>query len=146
MNHPHPFNDEDSNTSDNAHFDQVLGARLTRRGLVRGAAAAAGLGALSSAGLSGCATAASPAAPPASLGFQAVPKGVADAVGRERIAVLMRGAVADGVPLRQAVDGLLETDLDTQVRVQAKTLQRMLGERRDAQSANGGGEGSSTSS
>ena len=44
MNHPFDlaghkaqFHDEDSNRSDNAHFDAVLQARLSRRGLLRGA-------------------------------------------------------------------------------------------------------------
>lgn len=77
MTHQHPFNDEDSNRSDNPRFDQVLTARLSRRGLLRGAASAAGLSALGAAGLAGCATT---TAPLSSLGFQAVPKGVADAV------------------------------------------------------------------
>ena len=32
-----PFNDENSNTSDNPAFEQVLQSRLSRRGLLRGA-------------------------------------------------------------------------------------------------------------
>lgn len=38
------FNNEDSNTSANPHFEQVLGARLNRRNILRGAMGAAGLG------------------------------------------------------------------------------------------------------
>ena len=33
------FNDEDSNTSANPHFERVLGARLNRRNILRGAMA-----------------------------------------------------------------------------------------------------------
>ena len=40
-------------------------------------------------------------------------QGVADTVGRERIAVLMRGAVADGVPVRQAVEAVARATGET---------------------------------
>ena len=36
-----------------------------------------------------------------------------DTVGRERIAVLMRGAVADGVPVRQAVEAVARATGET---------------------------------
>lgn len=35
------FNNEDSNTSNNLHFDSVLSARLSRRNVLRGGASAA---------------------------------------------------------------------------------------------------------
>jgi len=89
MNHDadHPaidFNDEDSNSSHNPSFEQVLDARLSRRHMLRGAVGAAGVGLLGAAGLSGCATAGVSGSPsPAalsSLGFKPVAKGMADAV------------------------------------------------------------------
>ena len=43
ISHPGNFNNEDSNHTANPHIDQVLDARLSRRGLLRGAAGAAGV-------------------------------------------------------------------------------------------------------
>src|SRR5690606_26677226 len=76
------FNDEDSNRSDNPHFDGVLSARLSRRGLLRGGAAAT---AAAGATLAGCASTGpmgdgKPAGSVAKLGFQAVPHSRADTV------------------------------------------------------------------
>jgi len=79
MPHAH-FNDEDSNTSGNAAFENVLQARLSRRGLLRGGVGAAGATALGgAAALSGCATA-GPTSPVHSLGFTPVAKTMADQV------------------------------------------------------------------
>ena len=78
------FNEEDSNHTANPQFDQVLDTRLSRRGLLRGAAGAAGAGVLGASALSGCATAggASGTTGPAltSLGFKPVTKSLADKV------------------------------------------------------------------
>ena len=78
------FNEEDSNHTANPQFDQVLDTRLSRRGLLRGAAGAAGAGVLGASALSGCATAggASGTTGPAltSLGFKPVAKSLADKV------------------------------------------------------------------
>ncbi len=71
------FNDEDSNRSDNTPFNSVLDARLSRRRLLGGGAAAtAGVA------LAGCATPAAdtPAGPVAQLGFTPVAHSVADTV------------------------------------------------------------------
>ncbi|WP_101048441.1 PhoX family protein [Macromonas nakdongensis] len=72
------FNDEDSNTSNNPAFEQVLDTRLSRRSLLRGGAGVAGAAALGATALGGCATGA-PAAV-RGLGFQAVAKHVQDVV------------------------------------------------------------------
>ncbi len=91
---PVDFNDENSNTSNNPTFDNVLSARLSRRGLLRGGVGTAGTALLGSVALVACgggnddaAPAPAPApAPPAPapaeklLGFQAVAKSLADAV------------------------------------------------------------------
>ncbi len=70
------FNDEDSNRSDNASFDSVLGARLSRRHLLGGGAAAA-----TGAALAGCATpVAAPTGPVSTLGFTPVAHSMADTV------------------------------------------------------------------
>ncbi|MBH9553727.1 PhoX family protein [Inhella gelatinilytica] len=87
------FNDEDSNRSDNPHFDQVLTARLSRRSLLRsgvGASSAALGGVLLSACDSEAAPAPAPLPAPApapapsplvtSLGFAAVAKSLDDKV------------------------------------------------------------------
>lgn len=84
MNHPerpgHLFNEENSNTSSNPAFEQVLDTRLSRRSLLRsGAGVAAGAAALGSATLTGCATVAS-VPTPRKLGFDPVAKNLADAV------------------------------------------------------------------
>ena len=87
------FNDEDSNTSPNPTFDTVLQARLSRHGLLRGGFAGAAGALLGGVTLAGCgsgdavtpaaaAPAPAPAAPAAPteklLGFNAVPKSLAD--------------------------------------------------------------------
>ncbi|MDP1688091.1 PhoX family phosphatase [Hydrogenophaga sp.] len=77
-NNPRPnahFNDEDSNTSNNPSFENVLSARLSRRSLLGGAGAAA----LGGTALTGCATS-GPVAPVSSLGFKPVAKTMADQV------------------------------------------------------------------
>ncbi|MBL0917599.1 MAG: PhoX family phosphatase [Hydrogenophaga sp.] len=73
------FNDEDSNRSANPTFESVLGARLSRRHLLRGGAGAAVAG---SAVLGGCATPATdaPAGPVTQLGFTPVAHSLADTV------------------------------------------------------------------
>ncbi|CDN86958.1 PhoX family protein [Hydrogenophaga intermedia] len=74
------FNDEDSNRSDNPHFDSVLATRLSRRHLLRGGAGAAVVG---SAALAGCATPASSGGAPGAatqLGFTPVARTTADTV------------------------------------------------------------------
>ena len=68
------FNEEDSNTSSNAAFEQVPDARLSRRSLLRGGAGVAGAATLGTAALSGCATTSGPAAAVTALGFKAVAK------------------------------------------------------------------------
>lgn len=88
------FNDDNSNTSTNSSFDAILQARLHRRGLIRGSIGSVGtviLGGLALTACGGSDNAAvatvSPApvpVPPVAeklLGFNAVPKSLADAVG-----------------------------------------------------------------
>ena len=48
------FDEENSNTSANPTFDSVLGARLSRRGLLRGGVATAGTAVLGAFSLSAC--------------------------------------------------------------------------------------------
>ena len=77
------FNEEDSNTSRNPHFDSVLSARLSRRHMLRAGAGAATAVALGSVGLTGCATSsgmAGPMVPVTTLGFNPVSKSLTDAV------------------------------------------------------------------
>ena len=75
------FNIEDSNPTQNTSIAQVLDARLSRRGLLRGAMGAAGVGTLAATGLSGCASAGGALPGAASqLGFNPVAKSLADAV------------------------------------------------------------------
>ncbi|MDZ7813798.1 MAG: PhoX family phosphatase [Ideonella sp.] len=94
MSHSSDFDDENSNTSDNAHFVAVLDARLSRRNILRGSvgtAATALFGSLSLAACGGADDSPAPApvapTPPApdtgslsKLGFQAVAKSTADTV------------------------------------------------------------------
>ena len=82
------FNNEDSNTSANPHFDSVLSARLNRRKVVLGSAGAVASTLLGTAALTGCATSAvhsaassaNLAAPVGTLGFTAVAKSTSDLV------------------------------------------------------------------
>ncbi len=79
------FNDEDSNTSGNPSFDSVLGARLSRRSLLRGSVGGAATALLGSLAVAGCGgsdddPAPPPAAPEDLLAFTAVGKSLADAV------------------------------------------------------------------
>jgi secreted PhoX family phosphatase len=84
------FEEEDSNRSDNPHFDAVLAARLSRRGLLGSAAAALFTGlSLSACGSDDDAAATTPATPTtptedtsklSKLNFSAVSKGLADTV------------------------------------------------------------------
>ncbi|HPW85421.1 MAG TPA: PhoX family phosphatase [Rhodoferax sp.] len=81
------FNNEDSNTTANPHFDAVLAARLSRRNVLLGSASAAATTVLGSAALTGCATAGGAgngantlSAPLRSMGFAAVGKSLADKV------------------------------------------------------------------
>ena len=82
------FNSEDSNTSSNPSFDSVLQARLSRRGMLRGSVGSVGTVVLAGVGLSACggsddvvAATEVPVTPTSTLlGFNAVSKGLADAV------------------------------------------------------------------
>ncbi len=77
------FNNEDSNTSSNPTFDDVLNSRLSRRNVLRGGASAAAATVLGGVGLAGCATSSttSMALPGEKLlAFTAVPKSLADVV------------------------------------------------------------------
>ena len=76
------FNDEDSNRSDNPHFDGVLNARLSRRGLLRGGAAATAAAGATLAGCASTGTMGESKAPATvtQLGFQAVPRSRDDRV------------------------------------------------------------------
>lgn len=83
------FNNENSNTSANPSFESVLGARLSRRGLLRGSVGGVGTALLGGLGLSACGGSDSdplpetpPVAPPTAqlLGFAAVGKSLADRV------------------------------------------------------------------
>ncbi len=81
------FNNENANTSANPTFDAVLGARLSRRGLLRGSVGSVGTAALAGFGVSACGgsddPAVTPTPPPTGpklLGFGAVPKSLADSV------------------------------------------------------------------
>ena len=74
------FNIEDSNPTANRSIAQVLDARLSRRGLLRGALGATGAGTLAATGLSGCASTGGLPAAATQLGFKPVAKGLADAV------------------------------------------------------------------
>ncbi|KQO27656.1 PhoX family phosphatase [Acidovorax sp. Leaf78] len=83
------FNNENANTSANPTFESVLGARLSRRGLLRGSVGSAGTAMLAGFGVSACgggsddpAVTPPPVTPPPTgpklLGFGAVPKSLAD--------------------------------------------------------------------
>ena len=72
------FNDEDSNTSSNLAFGQVLDARLSRRGLFKGAGMAGA--ALGASALTGCATTGHAGHTVQQLGFKPVAKTTADLV------------------------------------------------------------------
>lgn len=79
------FNNENSNHSPNPTFESVLGARLSRRGLLRGGVGTVGTGLLAGFGVTACGGSddPAPAEPPAGsklLGFGAVAKSLADAV------------------------------------------------------------------
>src|SRR3990167_10393774 len=76
------FNNENSNTSANPTFDSVLGARLSRRGLLRGSVGTVGTAMLAGFGVSACGGGDDPVPVPAEklLGFAAVPKSLADMV------------------------------------------------------------------
>ena len=77
------FNNENANTSSNPTFDAVLGARLSRRGLLRGSVGTVGTAMLAGFGVSACGGGSDDAAVPAGpklLGFGAVPKSLADVV------------------------------------------------------------------
>ena len=79
------FNNENANTSANPTFDAVLGARLSRRGLLRAGVGSVGTAVLAGFGVSACGGSDDPAVtpPPAGpklLGFGAVPKSLADTV------------------------------------------------------------------
>ena len=73
------FNEENSNTSANPTFESVLGARLSRRGLLRGSVGTAGTALLGAFGVSACGGSDDPVVPAEKLlGFGAVGKSLAD--------------------------------------------------------------------
>jgi len=79
------FNNENANTSANPTFDDVLGARLSRRGLLRGSVGSVGTAVLAGFGVTACGggnddPVVTPPAAPKLLGFGAVPKSLADVV------------------------------------------------------------------
>lgn len=81
------FNNEDSNTTNNPHFDAVLASRMSRRRLLLGTASAAATTAFGAVGITGCATTAGSSmgsagmvAPLSKMGFTAVAKSLADKV------------------------------------------------------------------
>ena len=76
------FNNENSNTSANPTFDAVLGARLSRRGMLRGGVGTVGTAVLDGFGVTACGGSDDPvpAEPVKLLGFSAVGKSLADTV------------------------------------------------------------------
>lgn len=80
------FNNEHANTSANPTFESVLGARLSRRGLLRGGVGSVGTAMLAGFGVSACGGGSDdpvvtpPPTGPKLLGFGAVPKSLADVV------------------------------------------------------------------
>ena len=78
------FNNENANTSANPSFESVLGARLSRRGLLRGGVGSVGTALLAGFGVSACGGSDGPdvetPAAPQLLGFTAVTKSLADTV------------------------------------------------------------------
>ncbi|ART49121.1 PhoX family protein [Acidovorax carolinensis] len=75
------FNNENSNTSANPTFDAVLGARLSRRGLLRGSVGTVGTAMLGGFGVTACGGGSDDPVPEAkALGFAAVPKSLLDVV------------------------------------------------------------------
>ena len=74
------FNNENSNTSANPTFDAVLGARLSRRGLLRGSVGTVGTAVLGGFGVTACGGSDDPVPEAKSLGFGAVAKSLADTV------------------------------------------------------------------
>jgi len=74
------FNNENSNTSANPTFDAVLGARLSRRGLLRGSVGTVGTAVLGGFGVTACGGSDDPVPEAKVLGFGAVAKSLADTV------------------------------------------------------------------
>ena len=74
------FNNENSNTSANPTFDAVLGACLSRRGLLRGSVGTVGTAVLGGLGVTACGGSDDPVAEAKVLGFGAVAKSLADTV------------------------------------------------------------------
>lgn len=107
------FDEENSNTSANPTFDSVLGARLSRRGLLRGGVATAGTAVLGAFSLSACGGSDDPAVPAEKLlGFTAVGKSLADKL------VIPAGYTASvvyalGDPLQAGVAGYKNDGTDT---------------------------------
>jgi secreted PhoX family phosphatase len=105
------FFDEDSNTSGNPPFQQVLQARLSRRGLLRGAVGTAATAVLGGIGLSACGGS-DDDAPVTSLGFSAVPKSLADRVSVPA-GYTARAVYALGDPLAAGVPAYRNDGTDT---------------------------------
>ncbi|HEX5806369.1 MAG TPA: PhoX family phosphatase [Macromonas sp.] len=106
------FNEENSNPTANPAFEQVLGVRLSRRGLLHRGLALAGATGLSAGGLAGCAVGQNQTAPLPMLGFQPVAKSVADAVTvPEGYAVQVLYGLGD--PLTPAIPAFKNDGTDT---------------------------------
>lgn len=99
------FNDEDSNTSASPHFDEVLGQRMSRRNLFKGAGLAAT--AVGSTAVTGCATTGSASGTTVDrLGFKPVAKTTADRVSvpegyTAQVIYALGDPLAAGVPAYQ---------------------------------------------
>jgi uncharacterized protein len=107
------FNQEDSNTTANPHFDQVLNSRLSRRSLFK-RAGLTGV-ALGATAVTGCATTGSGGSMASvdRLGFKPVPKGLADTVVvPEGYSVQVLYALGD--PLAAGVPAYRNDGTDTQ--------------------------------
>lgn len=99
------FNDEDSNTSASPHFDEVLGQRMSRRNLFKGAGLAAT--AVGATAVTGCATTGSASGTTVDrLGFKPVAKTTADRVSvpegyTAQVIYALGDPLAAGVPAYQ---------------------------------------------
>jgi uncharacterized protein len=110
------FNNEDSNTTSNPQFDQVLDSRLSRRSLFKGAGLT-GV-ALGATAVTGCAATGSGMASMDRLGFKPVPKGLADTVVvPEGYSVQVLYALGD--PLAAGVPAYRNDGTDTQFELRA---------------------------
>ena len=81
------FNNENANTSANNTFESVLGARLSRRGLLRGGDGSVGTAVLTGFGVTACGGGdddnSTPPSNPKLLGFSPVAQSPADIVSKQ---------------------------------------------------------------